>query len=198
MEYNTQRKRLPMPEYGRSIQNMVDHALTITDRAERQKCANTIVRIMRNMNPSMHDVPGFDNKLWDHLAIMSDYKLDIDYPCEITPRDTFERKPSHIDYPKQNIRFRHYGHFLEELIKVLADYEEGPEKECLLELVANQMKRSLAGWNKDAMDDAKIAADLAVYTKGRIRLDLSTFRFANISQNRQGVQQTNGRKKKKK
>lgn len=188
-----------MPEYGRGVQNMVDHALTLTDREERQRCANTIVRIMRNMNPAMHDVPDFDRKLWDHLAIMADYKLDIDYPYEITPRDTFERKPSRVAYPKQNIRFRHYGHLLEQLIQALADYEEGPEKERLLELVANQMKRSLAGWNKDALDDAKIATDLAVYTKGRVRLDLSTFHFANIQQSsRQGTQQSTGRKKKKK
>ena len=82
MEYNTQQRRLPLPEYGRSVQNMVDHALTIEDRAERQRCANTIINIMGGMFPHLRDVPDFKHKLWDHLAIMADFKLDIDYPYE--------------------------------------------------------------------------------------------------------------------
>ena len=85
MQYNTQQKRMPLPEYGRSIQNMVDHALTIEDRSERQRCANTIINIMGNMFPHLRDVPDFKHKLWDHLAIMSDFKLDIDYPYERQP-----------------------------------------------------------------------------------------------------------------
>ena len=81
--YNTQRKRLPMPEYGRSIQNLVDYTLTIEDRARRQRCAEAIIQLMGNMFPQWRDVPDFNHKLWDHLALMSDYKLDIDYPVEI-------------------------------------------------------------------------------------------------------------------
>lgn len=88
MQYNTQQKRMPLPEYGRSIQNMVDHALTIEDRAERQRCANTIINIMGGMFPHLRDVPDFKHKLWDHLAIMSDFKLDIDYPFEVIPKTT--------------------------------------------------------------------------------------------------------------
>ena len=82
MQYNTQQKRMPLPEYGRSIQNMVDHALTIEDRSERQRCANTIINIMGNMFPHLRDIPDFKHKLWDHLAIMADFKLDIDYPYD--------------------------------------------------------------------------------------------------------------------
>ena len=88
MQYNTQQKRMPLPEYGRSIQNMVDYALTIQDRAERQRCANTIINIMGNMFPHLRDVPDFKHKLWDHLAIMSGFELDIDYPYEIIRKDT--------------------------------------------------------------------------------------------------------------
>lgn len=87
MQYNTQQKRMPLPEYGRSIQNMVDFALTIQDRSERQRCANTIINIMGNMFPHLRDVPDFKHKLWDHLAIMADFKLDIDYPYEIIRKD---------------------------------------------------------------------------------------------------------------
>ena len=93
MQYNTQQKRMPLPEYGRSIQNMVDHALTIEDRAERQRCANTIINIMGNMFPHLRDVPDFKHKLWDHLAIMANFQLDIDYPYEIIRKDNLNTKP---------------------------------------------------------------------------------------------------------
>ena len=88
MEYNTQQRKLPLPEYGRSVQNMVDHALTIEDREERQRCANTIVNIMGGMFPQLRDMEDFRHKLWDHLAIMSDFKLDIDYPVEIVKKES--------------------------------------------------------------------------------------------------------------
>ena len=96
MQYNTQQKRMPLPEYGRSIQNMVDYALTIQDRAERQRCANTIINIMGNMFPHLRDVPDFKHKLWDHLAIMSGFELDIDYPYEIIRKDNLVTRPDHI------------------------------------------------------------------------------------------------------
>ena len=95
MQYNTQQKRMPLPEYGRSIQNMVDYALTIQDRAERQRCANTIINIMGNMFPHLRDVPDFKHKLWDHLAIMSGFELDIDYPYEIIRKDNLVTRPDH-------------------------------------------------------------------------------------------------------
>lgn len=180
MEYNTQRKKLPMPEYGRGIQNMVDYALTIQDRAERQRCANTIVAIMGNMFPHLRDVPDFNHKLWDHLAVMSNYQLDIDYPYEITPATTLHAKPKPLAYPMKRIHYRHYGYLLESLLKKLKDMDEGPERDALVRLVANQMKQSLYNWNKDAMDDEKIASDIAHYTDGKVKLDLNTFHFAAL------------------
>ena len=112
MQYNTQQKRMPLPEYGRSIQNMVDYALTIQDRAERQRCANTIINIMGNMFPYLRDVPDFKHKLWDHLAIMSGFELDIDYPYEIIREDNLVTKPEPIPYSTTRMRYRHYGHKL--------------------------------------------------------------------------------------
>lgn len=117
MEYNTQQRTLPLPEYGRSVQNMVDHALTIEDRAERQRCANTIINIMGGMFPHLRDVPDFKHKLWDHLAIMADFKLDIDYPYEIVKKESLEVKPDMLPYPHNGIRYRHYGRILENMIK---------------------------------------------------------------------------------
>lgn len=180
MLYNTQQKRLPMPEYGRGIQNMVDHALTIEDRAERQRCANTIVNIMGSMFPHLRDIPDFKHKLWDHLAVMADYKLDIDYPYEIAPAAAVHSRPKPLAYPMKRIRYRHYGYMLETLLKKLKDMPEGEERDALTSMVANQMKRCLYNWNKDAMDEEKVAADLSEYTEGKVQLDLDHFRFASL------------------
>lgn len=174
MEYNTQRRKLPLPEYGRSIQNMVDYALTIEDKAERQRCANTIINIMGNMFPHLRDVPDFKHKLWDHLAIMSDFNLDIDYPYEIVEKDNLKTKPEPVEYPSARIRNRHYGRMLEKLIKKAADYPEGEEKKQLVSLVANHMKKSFMAWNKDSVDDRKIFDDLKEYTEGAIQLSEET------------------------
>lgn len=170
MQYNTQQKRMPLPEYGRSIQNMVDHALTIEDRPERQRCANTIINIMGNMFPHLRDVPDFKHKLWDHLAIMSSFKLDIDYPYEIVRKDNLDTKPETIPYHATHIRYRHYGRTLEVLIKKACEFPEGEEKQNLTALICNHMKKDFMAWNKDTVDDRKIAEDLAEYSKGQLQM----------------------------
>lgn len=189
MEYNTQRKKMAMPEYGRIIQNMVDYAVTLEDKAERQRCANTIISIMGNMFPHLRDVPEFKHKLWDHLAVMSDYKLDIDYPYEITPKSEMSTKPEPMAYPMKKIKYRHYGYLLETLMKILADMPESAAREELTLLTAIQMKRSLANWNKDALDDEKIIADIAAYTHGQVRIDAEQFKNAFAEVSRQGMSQ---------
>ena len=168
---------MELPEYGRSVQNMVDHALTIEDREERQRCANTIVNIMGGMFPHLRDVPDFKHKLWDHLAIMSDFKLDIDYPFEIVKREELEMKPGKIVYPDKAIRYRHYGRFLESMIKKLSEMEEGEEKQALLQLLAVQMKKNLNNWNKEGIEDQKIVDDLREYSNGAIDLKVEDLRL---------------------
>lgn len=180
MDYNTKKEALVMPEYGRIIQNMVDYALTIEERSERQRCANTIIKVMGSLFPHLRDVPDFTHKLWDHLAIMSGYKLDIDCPYDITPPKDKSARPDKIPYPTNKINYRHYGLLLENSIKKALTMEDGKEKEILVAQIANQMKRSLASWNKDAVGDGKIASDLARYTNGKIKLDLDNFRFAPL------------------
>lgn len=171
MFYNTQQKRLPLPEYGRSIQNMVDFALTIQDRAERQRCANTVINIMGNMFPHLRDVLDFKHKLWDHLAIMSDFSLDIDYPYDIIRKDNLDTKPERIPYPSTKIRYRHYGRTLEVLIKKACEMPDGDEKDNLIALIANHMKKDFMAWNKDTVDDKKINDDLMEYSGGQLYLD---------------------------
>lgn len=177
MKYNTQQRRLPLPEYGRSVQNMVDHALTIEDRAERQRCANTIVNIMGGMFPHLRDVADFKQKLWDHLAIMADFKLDIDYPVEIVKKESLEIKPQRIPYSQHDIRFRHYGRFVQDMIKLAVDYQEGEERNQLIRMIANHMKRDYLNWNKDGVEDQKILDDLCELSGGKIKLSTEDLRL---------------------
>ena len=107
LEYNTQMKKLELPEYGRHIQRMVDYALTIEDPEERKCCAHTIVRIMGNLFPHLRDVSDFKHKLWDHLFLISDFKLDVESPYPIPTRETLKEKPEHLSYPKRYPKLNH-------------------------------------------------------------------------------------------
>ena len=191
MEYNTQRRKLPLPEYGRSVQNMVDHALTIEDKVERQRCANTSVNIMGGMFPHLRDVPDFKHKLWDHLAIMADFKLDIDYPFEVVKPEELVVKPERIDYPQGNIRYRHYGRILAELIKKAMDIKNENERKQFIRLLAIQMKKSFINWNKEGIEDQKIVDDLREYSNGLIDLKVEDLELNNV---RMGGNNNNQRK----
>lgn len=185
MIYNTQQKRMPLPEYGRSIQNMVDHALTIEDREERQRCAVTIVNIMGNMFPHLRELPDFTHKLWDQLAIMSDFKLDIDYPVEIIRRDNLESKPQPLSYPVGRMLYRHYGKLLEQLIRKAVEMEDGDEKNSLIALICNHMKKDYVAWNKDNVDNEKIADDLSRLSDGKLQMtdEIAELMTARVAQN---------------
>ncbi|MCD8495750.1 MAG: DUF4290 domain-containing protein [Bacteroides graminisolvens] len=191
MQYPT--KRMPLPEYGRSIQNMVDHALTIQDRAERQRCANTIINIMGGLFPHLRDVPDFKHKLWDHLAIMSDFKLDIDYPYTVIQKDKLVTKPDSVLYPRTRIRYRHYGRTIEVLIQKACEFPEGDEKLNLVAMIANHMRKDYQAWNKDGIDDRKIADDLYELSEGKLQLTTDIFRLMENRQviNRRPRQNTN-------
>lgn len=182
---------MPLPEYGRSVQNMVDYAVTIKDRSERQRCANTIITIMGNMFTHLRDVPDFKHKLWDHLAIMSDFKLDIDYPYEIVRKESLSSKPERLTYNLNRIHFRHYGRNLEAIIRKAADMPEGDERDALINLLANNMKKNYYAWNKDNTDEDKIIEDLRLLSDGKIDLkrgDIKFFDQRNNNNNRKFAQ----------
>lgn len=170
MDYNTQRPHLILPEYGRCIQDMVMHAITIEDKDERQRCAFTIIDLMANMQEYSGNEDDFYQKLWNHLAYISGYKLDIDYPVEIQRMDDNQIKREPIPLPKKNISQRHYGAIVEAMTKQLSEMEPGDERDELVRLVANQMKRAIANWNVNALDDEKIMEDLARLTDGKIQM----------------------------
>ena len=193
-DYNTQQKKLIMPEYGRNVQQMIDHCVSIEDREERTRCANTIINIMGNLFPHLRDVDDFKHKLWDHLAIMSDFKLDIDYSYEIIRKENLRTKPDRIPYTLTPIRYRHYGKTLERMIKKCEDYPDGPERDQLISLLANHMKKSFLTWNKEVVDDDKIFKDLREYSHGRIDLSPETFRLKESKEFLQKKNKNNMRK----
>ena len=170
MNYS-QRTDLILPEYGRNIQQMVKHAVAIEDRAERTRCAKTIIDIMGNMFPYLRDVEGFKYKLCDHLAIMSEFKLDIDYPFEVVKPTTLQQKPEKIPYNTQRIRYMHYGRLLQTLIEKTVAYPEGERRQELIDLMANHMKKSYLTWNKEVVDDRKIFDDLRELSHGELDMN---------------------------
>lgn len=180
LDYNTQREKLVLPEYGREIQSMVDHAVGIKDRAERQHCAESIIAIMDHMSPDGADAEEHHRKLWDHLAIMSGFKLDIDYPFAVKQAEDIAKRPDPMDYPKTRIPVRHYGSMMFELFDRLKNMEPGKERDELVKLTANQMRRDLAQWSHGSCDEEKVAADLARFTDGKIHLDLKNFKFEKL------------------
>lgn len=168
-DYNTSRKKLALPEYGRSVQNMVDLILAIEDRETRNRAAKAIIEVMGNLYPYLRDVPDFKHKLWDHLAIMAEFKLDIDYPYEPPSPEILNEKPKRVPYQQTNLKYRYYGRTLELMIKKAMEYEDGPEKDVLIYQIANHMKKSYLTWNKDSVDDTIIFEDLSNMSKGLLK-----------------------------
>jgi hypothetical protein len=177
MEYPTLQGKLIMPEYGRNVQHLIEYALTIEDREERTRCVNTIVNIMGNLFPYLRDVNDFKHKLWDHVAIMSDFKLDIDYPYEIVKKEEMYERPEPIPYKQSKIKYLHYGRNLEEMIERVSDYPEGELKNELIRLIANQMKKCFLTWNKEVVDDKKIFDDLKELSNGKIDVNEDFFKL---------------------
>ncbi|MDA3778716.1 MAG: DUF4290 domain-containing protein [Bacteroidales bacterium] len=171
MEYNTNKEKLILPEYGRNVQKLVKHAISIEDKTERNKFAAGIISIMGNMNPHLRDISEFKHKLWDHLAIMSEFKLDIDAPYPSLQIETLNEAPKKVPYKNNNIKYKHYGTTLERLINAAVIMEEGEEKEALIAIIADHMKKSYLNWNKESVNNDKIFSDLKELSKGKISLN---------------------------
>ncbi|MBQ2596114.1 MAG: DUF4290 domain-containing protein [Bacteroidaceae bacterium] len=195
MKYNTQRDTLVMPEYGRGVQDMVELAITIPDREKRQACANAIVAVMARLQPEPAGQEDYRQKLWNHLARIAHYRLDIDYPVEILPEEEAAEHPAPLHYPMKRIAQKHYGALVESSLRYAASLPEGPERETLVQMVANQMKQDLFVWNRDAMNETLVAEDIERYTRGEVKLNLDDFRFAPVGM--PSASQLAGVKKKK-
>lgn len=194
LTYNSKRPPLPLPEYGRYIQKMVDHCLTIEDRDERTRCAFAIADTIAKLFPKIKEQPDFEQKIWDHIAIMSGFRLDVDAPVIPATPESLESSPERVPYPGRYIRLRHYGKDIELMIQQAVEMPEGDDRDEMIYLIANQMKKMLTAENPDRADDARVFADLAEYSHGAIRVQpgemiLSDFRI---------ILPPSGKKKKKK
>lgn len=181
LTYNTQLKPLPLPEYGRNIQNMVDYCVTIPDREERTRCAYSILATMATLFPELKTAPAeYNHKLWDHLMIMSGFQLDIDFPCEVISEENLYSRPETVAYTSSSMRFRHYGRTIEEMIARACEMEASEERDEFVRLIAYQMKKLMTGFNPEAADDRRVFNDLAVLSHGEFRLDPEEVRLRAI------------------
>jgi hypothetical protein len=170
MEYNSQRENMVVPEYGRNIQKMIELTAQMENREERTKAAYAIVGIMAQINPSIKESSDYLHTLWDHMYIMSKFKLEVDGAYPPPSQEILNRKPDRIPYSVNRIRFRHYGKNIENIIKLANDFEEGPEKEALIQALGNQLKKSYLNWNRESVADETIAAHLNELSGGKLKL----------------------------
>ena len=173
LEYNSERTLMIIPEYGRHIQKLVDHCLTLETKEERNKMALAIVDVMGNLQPHLRDVPDFKHKLWDQLFIMSKFNLDVDSPYPIPSKEELQEKPESLPYPKYASKYRYYGNNIQTMIDVALSWEEGEKKEALVFTIANHMKKCYLNWNKDTVDDAVIYKHLFELSNSKIDLRAS-------------------------
>ncbi len=165
-DYNSSRKKLILPEYGRNIQKMVNHIKTIEDREERNKAARTVIGVMGNLTPHLRDVNDFKHKLWDHLAIIADFDLDIDSPYPWPEPESFQSKPDKVPYHQHRIAKKHYGRSIVLMIEKAVALEAGEEKDDLVKMIAYHMKKSYLTWNREAVSDSEIFADMKTLSGG--------------------------------
>ncbi len=170
LEYNSEREHLIIPEYGRHIQKLVNHCLSIEDDVERNKMANAIVNVMGNLQPHLRDVPDFQHKLWDQLFMMSDYQLETESPYPKPSREELQAKPEKLPYPKSASKYRFYGNNIQTMIDVALTWEDGEKKDALVYAIANHMKKCYLNWNKDTVEDVIIFKHLEELSGGKLVL----------------------------
>lgn len=170
LEYNSDRTNLIIPEYGRHLQKLVNHCVSLEDADERNKMAKAIVNVMGNLQPHLRDVPDFKHKLWDQLFIMSDFKLETKSPYPQPSREELKAKPESLPYPKTASKYRFYGNNIQTMIDVANSWEDGDARVGLTYVIANHMKKCYLNWNKDTVDDDVIFKHLFDLSDGKIDL----------------------------
>jgi hypothetical protein len=181
LEYNAERPHLIIPEYGRHLQKLIEQAVALEDREERNKAARYIISVMGSLNPHLRDVPDFQHKLWDQIFIMSDFKLEVDSPYPIPSREMLEQKPERLNYPQNFPKYRFYGNNIKYMIDVANKWEDGEMKNALILVIANHMKKSYLSWNKDTVKDDVIFEHLYELSGGKINLQQTDEELSNTT-----------------
>ena len=203
MEYNTSRNHLLLPEYGRNVQNMIAHAIEIADREERNKATQAIIEVMGQLNPHLRDEDDYRHKLWTHLFIMSDFKLDVDSPYEIPEQESLTEAPNHMDYPKSKIRFGHYGKYSQMILQEAKNISEEDERDYMVNKMGTFMKKQYLIHNNSAVENTVIANQLEELSGGELKIenpeDLgSTNQMLKTLGIQENKRQQNGKNSKKK
>ncbi len=175
MEYNTARPKMLIPEYGRNVQKMVDFAVTIDDKEERNKVANAIINVMGELKQHLRDDEDYRHKLWTHLFIMSDFKLDVDSPYPIPQKENINIKPDKMPYPQHKIKYGHYGKSIEKLIDAACKIPESDKKIALIKVIANMMKKFHLMYHTNSIDESVIMLHLEKLSDGQLKLDDLSF-----------------------
>jgi len=173
MEYNTKRSSLVIPEYGRNIHKMIEFAISVGDREERNHIARSIVKVMGQVKPQFKEADDFIQSLWDHMIIISDFKLDVDSPYPYPDREELVKPPKRMAYPQGKIRFRHYGKSIESFIAKASKMEDGQEKDSFTYYIANMMKKNYLLYNRDSVNDDLIFDQLETLSKGALKISES-------------------------
>lgn len=175
MEYNTTRNHLTIKEYGRHIQKMVEYVLTIEDREKRQKNAYALIELMGFLNPHLKNVEDFRHKLWDHLFLISDFKLDVDSPYPIPTKETYRTKPDPLPYPKRHPRYNHLGKNIEIVIDKALHEEDAEKRQGFANAIAYYMKLTYSNWHKELVHDDNIQSELTSITNGELEFNNRPF-----------------------
>jgi hypothetical protein len=175
MEYNTSRNYLGMREYGRHVQKMVEHLLTIEDREKRQQQTQSVIELMGFLNPHLKNVEDFRHKLWDHLFFISDFKLDVDSPYPIPQKETYKQKPDPLPYPKRHPKYAHLGKNLEVVIDKALNEEDPEKKAGFAHAIAYYMKLAYSNWHKELVHDDTIRTELNSITGGQLEFSATPY-----------------------
>lgn len=167
-DYNTQRKKLLMPEYGRNVQRMVEYVKGIPDKEKRNEQIKAVVNVMGTLNPQLRDIEDFKHKLWDHVQIIADFDIDIDSPYEIPTRDIITSKPDPMTLHQAPIAARHYGRNIQNMIKIIAAKEDDEVKDAMIKALASYMRQQYLIWNKDSVSEETIFNDIRTLSEGRL------------------------------
>jgi len=170
LQYNTTRKQLIIPEYGRHIHKMIELVKEETNIDERNKKAKAIIGVMGNLNPHLRDVPDFQHKLWDQFFIMANFDIEVDSPFDKPQKELLDMKPEKLAYPQNFPKYRFYGNNIKRMIDVAVDWEEGELKDVLVFTIANHMKKNFLSWNKDTVEDLLILAHLEELSGGKLKV----------------------------
>lgn len=193
--YNTDKEPIHLPEFGRTMQSLVEYCVSLNDRDERNDCAYAIADVMANLFPELKGDNNDMSKIWDQMQIMSQFRLDVDFPCDVVTAEQINPKPERIPYAGDHIAMRHYGKYIEKMIPVIADMEEGPERDEYINLIANHMKKTMLVNNKEGVNDARILRDLEFFSNGKIVLDPETYRLYEYRESASAQQPKKKRKK---